>query len=108
MSTKRPRPWVPATSRGPGTGRVTNHELREAAARLVDEHPDLPPGSVLRCFSRSVRIALLTGYPAAQVVVEAERLARDLLSQRCPASDGGHQYGIRTTAPRVPQPRRAS
>ena len=41
------------------SARLTNQSLREAADRLVEERPDLPPGSVLRCFSKSVRAALL-------------------------------------------------
>ena len=41
------------------SARLTNQSLREAADRLVEERPDLPPGSVLRCLSKSVRAAHL-------------------------------------------------
>lgn len=88
--------------------RVTNQSLREAADRLVDERPDLPPGSVLRCFSRSVRAALLSGCPATRVAGEAERLTREMLAQRPGPVVRRHQPEGRRSLTRVPQPRRAS
>jgi hypothetical protein len=74
---------------------LTNQSLRDAADRLVHERPDLAPGSVLRCFSRSVRAALLAKCHPADVVAEAERITREVLAQRLPG-------------PRVPRPRRAA
>ena len=87
--------------------RVTNQALREAAHRLVGERPDLAPGSVLRSFSLSVRTALLSGCPLAQVADEAERVTRALLAQR-PSGRRHHRWGPRSVETLVPQPRRAS
>lgn len=77
------------------SARLTNESLREAADRLVEERPDLAPGSVLRCFSRSVRAALLARCSPSEVVAEAERITREVLAQRL-------------GAPRIPQQRRAA
>lgn len=85
--------------------RQTNQALREAATRLVEERDDLPPGSVLRCFSASVRAALLAGCPPTQVAAEAERLARERLEER-PARR--HRPRLHLVEPRVPRPRGAS
>jgi hypothetical protein len=74
---------------------LTNQSLRDAADRLVEERPDLAPGSVLRCFSRSVRAALRAGCQPAAVVAEAERITREVLAQRVPG-------------PRIPRQRRAA
>lgn len=72
----------------------TNRALREAADRLLAERRDLPPGSVLRCFSKAVRTALLRGHPFHEVAAVAERLTHQELARRA-------------TVPRVPRPRRA-
>ena len=66
---------------------LTNQDLREAADRLVLDRCDVPAGSVLRTFSRSVRTALLDGFLTSEVVAEAERRTRDLLAER-PGADG--------------------
>lgn len=84
------------TTDGGTTARTTNRALSDAAARLVEERPDQAPGSVLRCFSKAVRAALLAGVPTVHVAAEAERLARWQLSRR-PSGPS-----------RVPRPRRAS
>ena len=78
------------------TARTTNRDLRDAASRLVEERPDQAPGSVLRCFSKAVRAALLAGVPTAHVAAEAEHLARWQLARR-PSGPS-----------RVPRPRSAS
>ena len=87
---------------------LTNEDLREAADRLVLDRCDVPAGSVLRTFSRSVRAALLDGFLTSEVVAEAERRTRELLAQR-PATGGRPRLrdwaGVR--APEVPHPRRA-
>ena len=87
---------------------LTNQDLREAADRLVLDRCDVPAGSVLRTFSRSVRTALLDGFLTSEVVAEAERRTRELLAQR-PAAGGRPRLrdwaGVR--APEVPRPRRA-
>lgn len=86
---------------------LTNRELREAADRLVGDRRDVPPGSVLRTFSRSVRSALLDGVSTAEVVAEAERRTRELLAQR-PAGGRPHlRDWAGVGAPDVPAPRRA-
>jgi hypothetical protein len=87
---------------------LTNADLREAADRLVLDRCDVPAGSVLRTFSRSVRAALLDGFLTSEVVAEAERRTRELLAQR-PAAGGRPRLrdwaGVR--APEVPRPRTA-
>ena len=87
---------------------LTNADLREAADRLVLDRCDVPAGSVLRTFSRSVRAALLDGFLTSEVVAEAERRTRELLAQR-PATGGRPHLrawaGVR--ALEVPRPRRA-
>ena len=87
---------------------MTSQSLQVAAARLVAERRDLAPGSVLRCFSRSVRIALLRGCPPAQVAPEAERLTRELLARRPQGGVRQLRTRQRATGARVPAPRRAS
>lgn len=86
---------------------MANRSLQEASARLVAERGDLPPGSVLRCFCRSVRTALLRGCPPTQVASEAEQLARELLDRR--PQGGAHERRAKqgVSGPRVPVPRRA-
>lgn len=92
--------------------RTTSESIQDAAARLVAERRDLPPGSVLRCFCRSVRTALLRGCPPAQVASEAERMTRELLARRPQGGTRQHLLGQRAAGraigPRVPVPRRAS
>jgi hypothetical protein len=87
---------------------LTNEDLREAADRLVLDRCDVPAGSVLRTFSRSVRTALLDGFLTSEVVAEAERRTKELLAQR-PATGGRPHLrawaGVRT--PEVPRPRGA-
>lgn len=112
---RRCRPWarsrcdrpspnlgVPGMTQAP---RLTNQALREAAERLVGERPDLAPGSVLRCFSLSVRTALLRGCPPSQVADEAERVTRALLARRL-SGRRHHRSGSRRGVMLVPQPRR--
>ncbi|MDO7867208.1 hypothetical protein [Nocardioides jiangxiensis] len=62
--------------------RLANQELLSAAARLAGETVEVPAGVVLRSFSRAVRMARLSGCPASQLCVEAERLTRQLLALR--------------------------
>jgi hypothetical protein len=54
--------------------------LVDAAVRLVEERPDLPAGSVLRCFSRAVLITRRAGVPADGLASQADLLARRLLA----------------------------
>ena len=88
--------------------RLTNDDLREAADRLVGDRRDIPAGSVLRTFCRSVRTALLDGFPPSEVVPEAERRTRELLAQR---PTGREHPRLRAWAdvgaPTPPRPRRA-
>ena len=86
---------------------LTNRELREAADRLLADRPDVPAGSVMRTFSRSVRATLLDGFVASEVVAEAERRTRELLAQRPAAAGRPHLRvwaGVGVLA--VPRPRR--
>ena len=85
--------------------RTANQDLRQAADRLVEQHTDLPPGSVLRCFSTSVRTLLLAGRPFPEVVTEAERLTRQKLEHRS-LHDWHRRAALGAGEPRVPRPRR--
>lgn len=60
--------------------RQANQALLGRAARLVDELSDVPAGSVLRCFSRAVRLARLAGFSATDLPAEAEARARAMLA----------------------------
>jgi hypothetical protein len=66
--------------------RSTQAALMDAALRLVDDHPHIAAGSVLRCFSRTVVLTRRTGVPARAVAPRAERLARQLLAARVDAA----------------------
>lgn len=88
--------------------RLTSESLQEAALRLVAERGDIPPGSVLRCFCRAVRSALLGGCPPALVAPEAERLTRELLARRPHSEVRQRRADLRAAGPRVPAARRAS
>ena len=83
--------------------RSVNRALRDAAARLVAERSDLPPGAVLRSFYESVRTVLLRGHGLSEVAAAAELLARQELD-KCPR---GGQLHRRAEPPRAPRPRRA-
>ncbi|NPC44063.1 hypothetical protein [Nocardioides sp. zg-1230] len=85
--------------------RLTNQELREAADRLLADRRDVPAGSVIRTFSRSVRTTLLDGFSTSEVVAEAERRTRELLAQRPAARPHLRMWaGVGVLA--VPRPRR--
>lgn len=81
---------APLVVRGrPGAKRMTPHDavttqaaLVAAALRLVDDHPDIAAGSVLRCFSRAVVIVRRTGTPSPVLADRAEMLARQMLAAR--------------------------
>jgi hypothetical protein len=64
----------------------TQAALMETALRLVEDHPHIAAGSVLRCFSRAVVLTRRTGTPARDVAPRAERLARQLLAARSGAA----------------------
>jgi hypothetical protein len=57
-------------------------ELIDAALRLVDDHPGTPAGSVLRCYSRMVRLMRRAGTPMSQLPTEAEALTSQVLAAR--------------------------
>lgn len=86
--------------------RLANRGLREAADRLVAQHSHLPPGSVLRCFSASVRTLLLAGRPFPEVVTEAERLTWHKLERR-PLLDRNRRADLCAGELAVPRPRRS-
>ena len=73
---------------------TTQAALMTVALRLVDEHPDVPAGSVLRCFSRAVVITRRSGVQHRLLVERSESLARQMLAAR-----------NRPGTPGVPQPR---
>ncbi|HWJ81690.1 MAG TPA: hypothetical protein VNS55_05590 [Nocardioides sp.] len=57
-------------------------DLLDIAWRLADEHPELPAGTVLRCFARAVRTARACGVALGDLTVVAERIARTHLDSR--------------------------
>jgi hypothetical protein len=61
---------------------TTQAALVAAALRLVDDHPEIAAGSVLRCYSRAVVIVRRTGTPSAVLADRAETLARQMLAAR--------------------------
>lgn len=61
---------------------TTQAALVAAALRLVDEHPDIAAGSVLRCYSRAVVIVRRTGASSTVLAGRAEMLARQMLAAR--------------------------
>ncbi|KQV69576.1 hypothetical protein ASC64_06940 [Nocardioides sp. Root122] len=91
-----------------GAEQLSNQALSDAASRLLDERGDLAPGSVLRCFARSVRAVLRAGCEASQVAVAAEQLTRELLEQRPTGLGPPRGIGPHAHLLQVPRPRRAS
>lgn len=85
--------------------REVNQQLLDAAARLVDEWPDLPTGSVLRCFSRAVWIVRGTGCPPDRLAAEAARLACSLLELRGATGSDGATVALDMVGARVPEQR---
>jgi len=57
-------------------------DLLEVGQRLTREHPDVPAGSVLRCYARAVRNARMWGCPAEHLPATAEASTRWMLAQR--------------------------
>lgn len=93
-------------------GDMTSHDLKEAnqqlldgAARLVDEWPGLPTGSVLRCFARAVWIVRGTGCPPERLAAEAARLASSLLELRGATGADGATVAVLDLGARVPKQR---
>lgn len=76
---------------------TTQAALVAAALRLVDDHPDIAAGSVLRCYSRAVVIVRRTGAPSAVLADRAETLARQMLAAR-------NQPGVRRPLPPQERP----
>jgi len=57
-------------------------ELVSLTLRMVDDYPELPAGSVMRCVARAVRLALAAGAAGEEIPAEAERTARHALARR--------------------------
>jgi hypothetical protein len=72
-------------------GKTVEQALVETAQELVAEHPEVPAGSVLRCYARAVRHVRRTGCPPAHVAGAAQAVARWRLAQRAP---GGADPGV--------------
>lgn len=72
---------------------MTQAALMESALRLVDERPDLPAGSVLRCFARAVGVARRAGALGDDLPPRAEAVARRLLADR-QQPGGGHRKAV--------------
>jgi hypothetical protein len=61
---------------------AVRRELVDTADRLVHEYDDLPPGSVLRCYSRAVTGARRAGVQEPALAEVAERHTRSILARR--------------------------
>jgi hypothetical protein len=61
---------------------TTREDLLAAAARLTDENPAFPAGSVIRCFARQVARARRQGTAAGQLASVAEAGTRTTLARR--------------------------
>lgn len=57
-------------------------DLLDIAWRLADEHPELPAGTVLRCFARAVRTARACGVSLGDLAAAAEAISRAHLRSR--------------------------
>lgn len=75
------------------TAIAVNHQLLDAAEKLVWDYPDHPAGSVLRCFARAVSQARLRGVALAGLPAVSEQAARSMLGTRWP--DSGSRLGLR-------------
>ena len=75
-----------------------NRQLLDCAERLVEEYPDHPAGSVLRCFARAVRLARARGVTVAALPAVAEIRARAMLNG-VPVTDGRHRSLARASVP---------
>jgi hypothetical protein len=75
-------------------------ELMSLTIRLVEEYPEMPAGSVMRCVARAVRRAVVAGTPGNQVPAEAERTARYALAGRTVSQRQRHH--LRTEAGPIP------
>lgn len=62
--------------------RRAHDDLLARVAGLVDERPDVPAGSVLRAFSRSVRQLRQEGCPVDEMPARAERMTRETIGNR--------------------------
>jgi hypothetical protein len=97
--TDRPEPSASQVARS------TNQALREAADRLVGEWRHVPPGSVLRTFSSSVRTALLEGHAFPELTAVAELRTRQALALRSLDDRRSRRTAARPRNERVPRPR---
>jgi hypothetical protein len=70
------------TTLQPATPVALRQRLSEAGFELAGEFGSLPPGAVLRCFSRAVRTARLAGTDPAEVVAVARCAAELRLETR--------------------------
>ena len=61
---------------------LIRHQLSETALELAREFSSIPPGAVLRCFSRAVRVVRLAGTEPAEVARVARRMAELMLQSR--------------------------
>jgi hypothetical protein len=70
-------------------------ELMSLTIRLVEEYPEMPAGSVMRCVARAVRRAVVAGTPGSHVPAEAERRARHALAGRTMSQRDAFTYQSR-------------
>jgi hypothetical protein len=61
---------------------LMRHELAETGYELAREFASIPPGSVLRCYSRAVHAARLAGTDRDAVPVVARRITQLMLQSR--------------------------
>jgi len=71
---------VPSTQ--PVTPALLRHQLSESAFELAREFSSVPPGAVLRCFSRAARAVHMAGTDPAEVARVATLTAELMLLSR--------------------------
>ena len=70
--------------------------LLETACELTAEFSEIPAGSVMRCFGRSVKLARAQGATGAALPEAARRLARSSLQDR--VAGGRRGWALAATA----------
>jgi hypothetical protein len=77
---------------GSAHGVVDLHRvLLEVAEELTAEFSELPAGSVMRCFGRSVKLARAQGVSGTALPEAARRIARGSLRDRIAGAAGGRR-----------------
>jgi hypothetical protein len=79
---------------------AVHYEVRYLTRRLIEEYPEFPAGSVMRCVARATRRALMARMPHGQLVTRTEHTARAASAARLVARD---QHLLPTLPPGIGQ-----